>query len=519
MHIGEAAVDAVVPQGELGVVDAELVKHGRVNVINAGGIRAVLRTETPFVTFPIGAALDAATAEPVGEDEGIVVAPLAALGAGHAAELGGPENERVLEHAPLFEVLDQRGGSMGHAQRERLMITFHILVAVPVAARVAVVVAAPDLYKAHPALQQTPGGQALTAKELGLRLHIDAAVVHAGRFRGQAIHVADVLGLAGEVEGVRGAELHGGREFIGAHPRLKTVVTGMLLRMGPVQAGQHVQPGPVALRGDEVTLWRMEIRNRLGIARPDHRALMLRREKGIGPVFGSVRGQAPVIRKHHKRRQVVAFTAQGMTHPRACAGEAGQLKTRGLQQRALAVHAGLSHHVVNEGDVIRHGPQGSHDVAQHLAAAAMRPEGPRTAETCPRRALKQLHFFPRVPGLAVAFRKKRLVIPHVHMTGRPGHEKLDDTLRPRRMMQPPQNTGRSQRLIPQQQVSECETTKGSEERTSVHKCAGAGDGTLREGKSNRWTPGPGAVILTLWKRTSKPWQMPSTPTRCGGRGV
>jgi len=38
-----------------------------------------------------------------------VVASLAALGEGHASELGAPQDQRVVEHAPGLEV-DEQGG-------------------------------------------------------------------------------------------------------------------------------------------------------------------------------------------------------------------------------------------------------------------------------------------------------------------------------------------------------------------------------------------------------------------------
>ena len=44
----------------------------------------------------------------VGEAEGIVVAPAAALGTGHAAEFGGPEHDGIVEETALLEVFDDR---------------------------------------------------------------------------------------------------------------------------------------------------------------------------------------------------------------------------------------------------------------------------------------------------------------------------------------------------------------------------------------------------------------------------
>ena len=105
VHIRQAAVDAVVAEGEFGVVDAQLVQDGGVDVVNGGGIAAVQRFVSPLVAFARdGAAFDAAAAEPVGEDEGVVVAAFATLGTGHATEFGGPEDNGIVQHAALFEI-------------------------------------------------------------------------------------------------------------------------------------------------------------------------------------------------------------------------------------------------------------------------------------------------------------------------------------------------------------------------------------------------------------------------------
>ena len=80
VDVGEPAVDAVVPYGELGVVDAQQVKNRGVHVVDQGGVLAVQRLVAPLVAFPMGdAAADTTAAKPVGEDKGIVVAAFASL--------------------------------------------------------------------------------------------------------------------------------------------------------------------------------------------------------------------------------------------------------------------------------------------------------------------------------------------------------------------------------------------------------------------------------------------------------
>src|SRR5690606_11984193 len=135
-------VDSVVAEGELLVMDSEALQDGGVDIVNGGGMIPVGGFVAPFVAGADGgAAFDAATGQPVGKDEWIMVAPLAALGAGHAAEFGGPENDRVVQQAALLEVLDEGGGTVRHAERERFVVAFDVLMRIPVAPWKAVVIA------------------------------------------------------------------------------------------------------------------------------------------------------------------------------------------------------------------------------------------------------------------------------------------------------------------------------------------------------------------------------------------
>ena len=127
MHIGEATIDAVVTEGQLFVVDAEQVEHRCMQIVAVRGIcRCLVR---PLVAFAIGcAAFDASACQPGGEGVGVVVAALAALTAGHAAELGGPDDDGVVQESPGLQVLEQcRCGSV-HACAHIPMIPRQVFV-------------------------------------------------------------------------------------------------------------------------------------------------------------------------------------------------------------------------------------------------------------------------------------------------------------------------------------------------------------------------------------------------------
>ena len=150
VNIGQAAIDAIVPNGQPGVVDAEEMQDGGVDVVNLGWMLPVGGFVPEVVAWAIGhTALDAAAREPVGETIGVVVATLATLGRRHAAKLGGPKNDGVIEQSSLLEIGNQGGCSASHTIGQGAMIALHIFVAVPVSPRETVVVATPNLNEAN----------------------------------------------------------------------------------------------------------------------------------------------------------------------------------------------------------------------------------------------------------------------------------------------------------------------------------------------------------------------------------
>src|SRR5262249_4074548 len=147
-------------------VDAEQVEDGGVDVVAIAGVRGGL--VRPLIALAVGdAALDAAAGEPGGEGEGVVVAALAALAAGHAAELRGPQDNGVVERAEGFQGLDQGGGGAFEAGSNVAVALSMVPMGVPIAAREAVVGTAPDLDETDAALQEPAGTQAIAAEFFG----------------------------------------------------------------------------------------------------------------------------------------------------------------------------------------------------------------------------------------------------------------------------------------------------------------------------------------------------------------
>src|SRR5258708_4373134 len=82
MHIGEPAVDAIVTESELLVVDTQLVQQRGVQIVTIGG--RARRLVRPLVAFAIAhAASKSAARHPTCERKRIVIAAFATLAARH----------------------------------------------------------------------------------------------------------------------------------------------------------------------------------------------------------------------------------------------------------------------------------------------------------------------------------------------------------------------------------------------------------------------------------------------------
>ena len=107
MHVRQTAIDAGGAEGEAGVVDAQQMQDGRVQVVAVGFVFGGLVSE--IVTFPVtGTRFDAGTAEPGDEGPPVMIAAFAPLGKGSASEFGGPDDEGIFQQAAGFEIAKQR---------------------------------------------------------------------------------------------------------------------------------------------------------------------------------------------------------------------------------------------------------------------------------------------------------------------------------------------------------------------------------------------------------------------------
>ena len=144
--------------------------------------------EAEFVSFTQGdSRLDAAARHPHGERIRMMVAPVVpALHHRRAAEFPTPDNQRVLQHAALLQILHQSRARLVGVDAVLLDVLHQIAVLIPGFVE--------QLHVAHTALHQPASHQ---------------AVIREGRLAGlRAVHFQDVLRLLCQVHQFRSAGLH-----------------------------------------------------------------------------------------------------------------------------------------------------------------------------------------------------------------------------------------------------------------------------------------------------------------------
>src|SRR5437588_1994202 len=152
VDVGQPSVDAVVAEGQTLVVDPQEMKNGCVQIVAVGPASGSLVAE--LLAFPVAdAAPDAGAGQPGDECATVMVTAGSALRERHAAELGRPDDQRVLEQATLFQVAKKPGDRLIDAPGNERQFRGDVLVVVPVLAWAAH--AAPDLHEAHAALEKT----------------------------------------------------------------------------------------------------------------------------------------------------------------------------------------------------------------------------------------------------------------------------------------------------------------------------------------------------------------------------
>ena len=235
MHIGETEVAAGVAEGELFVIETELVEDGGMQVMHVDF--AIDGHMADVVGEAVGeAGFEAATGDPDGEAERVVVATGAVfLGIRGAAEFAAPPDDGVFEEAALFEIGEETGD--GFIDGGGVVAVFgQVRVLIP--GGIVGVVAVIDLDVAHVLLHEAAGHEALATEVVG-GFFVDAVKLESG------------LGLAADVHGIRGLVLHAGGEFVAADDSVDLSVAwhgaggllGNLPGMGGLEAAAAIRVG------------------------------------------------------------------------------------------------------------------------------------------------------------------------------------------------------------------------------------------------------------------------------------
>lgn len=156
--VGETKIAAGVAEGEVFVIDAGEVQHGRVEIVHIADLIDGMDAE--FVGGPVGgAAAHAAAGEKHAESLGMMIPPVGSWGVGSASELTGPEDESGIEEASLFEIQDQGGDSAVGLAGVAFVTGLESTVLIPSA--IGQSVGAIHLDEAHALFDQTSGPKAL----------------------------------------------------------------------------------------------------------------------------------------------------------------------------------------------------------------------------------------------------------------------------------------------------------------------------------------------------------------------
>ena len=110
MNVGQASVCAVVIIRDSFMVETQEMQNGCKKIVSAADI--LHRSAAKIVRAPIAhPPFNSSPHHPAGESIRIVVAPLGCrLASRHAAKLGCPQHENILQHSALLEVMEQCRG-------------------------------------------------------------------------------------------------------------------------------------------------------------------------------------------------------------------------------------------------------------------------------------------------------------------------------------------------------------------------------------------------------------------------
>ena len=324
------------------------------------------------------------------------------LDRGRSAELSTPDDERIFEHPALLQVLQERADRLIALLREAAMIFLDVIMAVPWLAR-----PVPDLHEPHATLDEAPRDEHLPA-------------LHAG-----AVEIADVLGLAANIECVRRIHLHAIRQFEGLHAgfELRVVLTAILVLV--IEVLEKIKLSALLLGSDIRVPNILDQLIEFGVLRIDVRALIHTGQEPALPVLRFLDGIAAGAHGD-EAGHVLVLASQSIRDPRTHArADHARLAAIHQKQRWLVIrHVRL--HGADHANVIDRFRRLRKKLAYFDPAAAIFLKRKRRAK---RRAGLALRVQVHRQFLAVIFRELRLRIECIHMRGAAIHEEMNHPFR------------------------------------------------------------------------------------------
>ena len=360
------------------------------------------------------AGFEAGAGEEAGEGELVVVAALGAdaLGEGGAAELGGDQQQGVLEESAFLEVLDQAGEGPIEGPGLGGVVVDDVLVAVPVDPGGAEGPAVVELDEANAALDQTPGQQAVAAEAVGVGLL-------------QAVELAGGGGFVLEPDGLGDAGLHPGGEFVGADPGREGGVPGVLVLERPIHPVEHRHADLAVGLGERAG--GEEVGDRLA-GGPEGHPLVRGGEETGRPVDCPARRLATGVGQDDEGGQVLVVGPQAVRQPRPQGGEAVEGEAGVHQEGGRRVVRGLAVHRMDEGQVVDPLRQVGEQRTDPRPRLAVLPERERRLHQPARAAEEGVDLALAGEFLALELRQVGLVVEGVDVAQAPGAEDLDDSL-------------------------------------------------------------------------------------------
>lgn len=307
VDIGQSVLASLIAEGESGVVDTGEVHDGGLHVMHMNRIFGDIPCEV--IRFAIdGAGFAAATCKPPCEGAAEVIAAFGIGGVtlteGCASKFAGPDNERVIEHAAFFEVVNEGSGWLFGITALFSELRMEVSVLIPAGMH--------ELNEANATFEESSG---------------DKAVIGEGAFDESigAVAFDDGFGFAGEVDEFGDAALHAEGHFVLGNPCFSFGVT-VVLEVSAVDCGDVIEEESAGFGRDSGGV--AEVGDRVACVAEAH-ALEAAGKKAGAPVVVEEElsaGFAFVAGGHDDEGgEVFGFAAESVGEPCAHAGASGDL--------------------------------------------------------------------------------------------------------------------------------------------------------------------------------------------------